>query len=84
MGSGVIMFLLYKLYFLSPNPKTTPHSKLQVVLDLQKTSFCMIYKLVSKNVPTRSKFTCITILVGTFGPYKIVNIIIHTRDVRYD
>ncbi len=41
MGSGVIMFLYY-----------VPHTKLHEFLDWQKkkTSFCMIYTLVSNNM----------------------------------
>ncbi len=47
-----MVFLLYKLYFLSP------HTKLQACLHLQTTSFCMIYKLLyPHNIPTRSKMT---------------------------
>ncbi len=60
---GVMIFILYKLYFLSPytnpTPKPTPYRKLSAFLDFQKTSFCMIYKLVCswgpKIFPTRTR-----------------------------
>ncbi len=41
LSIGVMVFLLYKLYFLSPytnpTPKPTPHRKLYAFLDFQKT-----------------------------------------------
>ncbi len=60
---GVMIFILYKLYFLSPytnpTPKPTPFRKLSAFLDFQKTSFCMIYKLVCSwgpnIIPTRTR-----------------------------
>ncbi len=66
---GIMVFIQYKMYFLSPytnpTPKPTPYRKLSTISDFQNTSFCMIYKLFSswgpKNVPTRSKCTGITI-----------------------
>ncbi len=63
-------------------PTPTLHLNLPltgIILHLRfsKTSFYMIYKLVSswgpKNVSTRSKLTGITILVGTFGPHNVIN-----------
>ncbi len=78
---GVMVFVLYKLYFISsytnPTPKPTLRRKHNAYLDFQKTSFCMIYKIFPhgdlKNVPTRSKFTGTTIRVGTFGPHNVIN-----------
>ncbi len=32
----IMIFILYKLYFLSPTPKPIPHSKLSAFLDFQK------------------------------------------------
>ncbi len=44
-----MVFILHKLYFLTPypnpTPKSTPHTKLSAFLHFQNTSFCMIYKL---------------------------------------
>lgn len=76
-----MFFLLYKLYFLSPytNPAPNPaaHTRLQAFLDSQNPPFRVISKLVSSwgpnNVPTRSEFTSITVLVETFGPINTVN-----------
>ncbi len=57
---GIIVFLLYKLYFLSPYPKPTHCTKKR----LKKKKNCMIYIFnFLKNVPTRSKMTGITILL---------------------
>ncbi len=44
---GVMVFLLYKLYVLSPYPTPTPNTKPSEFLDVHKTSFCVIYKLFS-------------------------------------
>ncbi len=45
---GVMVFIQYKPYFLSPytnpTPKPTPYRKLCAVLLSQKKAFCMIYK----------------------------------------
>ncbi len=37
--------------YTNPTPKPTPYRKLSAFLDFQKTSFCMIYKLVSSWGP---------------------------------
>ncbi len=76
---GVMVFLLYKPYFLSSytNPTPKPHRKLSAFLDFQYTPFCVIISLIPhgdlKNVPTRSKFTGIPIFVGIFGPHNVMN-----------
>ncbi len=49
------------LYFLSPYPNPTPHTKLSAILDFQ-TSFCMIYELVSSLGPT-NKFQDVLLLL---------------------
>ncbi len=45
-----MVFLLYRPYILlpytNPTPKLSPHRRHFAFLDFQKTSFCMIYKLV--------------------------------------
>ncbi len=47
---GIMVFLLYRPYILSPytnpTPKLSPHRRHFAFLDFQKTSFCVIYKLV--------------------------------------
>ncbi len=52
---GIMVFILYKLYFLSPYPNATrkpsPKRKLSAFLDFQNTSFCKIYKIVSSWGP---------------------------------
>ncbi len=53
---GVMVFILYKLYFLSPYPKPTPHTKLLAFLDSQNTSFCVIYKIVSSWGPKKCPY----------------------------
>lgn len=62
----ILVFIVYKLYFLSPYPKHTHHTKPSGFLDFQIT-FLMIYKLVSST----SKITGLTILVGTFGSHNL-------------
>ncbi len=62
---NVMVFILYKLYFLSPYPKPFPQTKLSAILDL----FLHFEKSLfphgdQKNIPTRSKFTGTTILEG--------------------
>ena len=50
LSIDLMIFILYKLYILSPytnpTPKPTHHRKLSAFLHFQKNSFCMIYKLV--------------------------------------
>ncbi len=45
---GVMVFILYKLYFLlpftNPTPKPTPYRKLCIFTFSKKKKFCMIYK----------------------------------------
>ncbi len=45
----------------NPTPKPTPHRKLSAFLDFQKTSFCMIYKLVTSWGPKK------------WGPHNVIN-----------
>ncbi len=47
---SVFFNILDTLYFLSPYPNPTPHTKLSAILDFQ-TSFCMIYELFSSLGP---------------------------------
>jgi len=69
---GVMGFLLYKPYFLSPytnpTPKPTPHRKLSAFLDFQYTPFCVIYKLDSswgpKKCPHKVKIYWYSYLCG--------------------
>lgn len=49
-----IVFTLFKLYFQSTYPNTSPHTKLSAVLDL-KNSFSIIYKLFSSWRPHKVK-----------------------------
>ncbi len=71
------MFTCFLKHYPNPTPRPTPHRKLSEILDFQKASLSMIYKLVSwrkpKNVPTRSTFSGIISLVGTFGPHNVIN-----------
>ncbi len=75
MGTFLMVFILYKLYFLSPTPKPTPHRKLCAFLVFQNTLFCMIYKPFSlrgpKNVLTRTRILDIAMFVGTFFPHNV-------------
>ncbi len=49
---GVMVFILYKLYFLSPyinpTPKLSPHRRLCISTFPKKNSLCMIYKRFEK------------------------------------
>ncbi len=75
----VMVFILYKLYILSPYtapiPKPNHHRRHSAILHFQKTSLSLIYKLVSswgpKNVPTRTRILDIAIVVGTFCPHNV-------------
>ncbi len=75
----VMVFILYKLYFFYPLPKSYPkpttHTKCSAFLDFQKDPSVWVISLFfswgPKNVPTRSKFT--SVLVGTFGPHNVGN-----------
>ncbi len=79
LSIDVMVFILYKLYILSPYtapiPKPNHHRRHSAILHFQKTSLSLIYKLVSswgpKNVPTRTRILDIAILVGTFCPHNI-------------
>ncbi len=79
LSIDVMVFILYKLYILSPYtapiPKPNHHRRHSAILHFQKTSLSLIYKLVSswgpKNVPTRTRILDITILVGTFCPHNV-------------
>ncbi len=57
LSIGVMVFILYKPYFLSPysNPthKPTPCRKLSAISDFQCTPFFVIYKLVSSRRPKK-------------------------------
>ncbi len=74
-----MVFILYKLYILSPYtapiPKPNHHRRHSAILHFQKTSLSLIYKLVSswgpKNVPTRTRILDIAIVVGTFCPHNV-------------
>ncbi len=66
-------FYTIKNIFYRPTPTlhlNLPIQELSAFLDFQKSSFCMIYKLVSSwglnNVPTRTMISDIAIFVGTF------------------
>ncbi|KAI7800830.1 serine/threonine-protein kinase SIK3-like protein [Triplophysa rosa] len=54
-----MVFILYKLYLIFPPPNPNNHTQLSALLHFHKSSFCMIYKLVSswgpKHVPTRTR-----------------------------
>ncbi len=79
LSIDVMVFILYKLYILSPCtapiPKPNHHRRHSAILHFQKTSLSLIYKLVSswgpKNVPTRTRILDIAILVGTFCPHNV-------------
>ncbi len=79
LSIDVMVFILYKLYILSPYtapiPKPNHHRRHSAILHFQKTSISLIYKLVSswgpKNVPTRTRILDIAILVGTFCPHNV-------------
>ncbi len=79
LSIDVMVFILYKLYILSPYtapiPKPNHHRRHSAILHFQKTSLSLIYKLVSswgpKNVPTRTRILDIAILVGTFCPHNV-------------
>ena len=79
LSIGVMVFILYKLYILSPYtapvPKPTHHRRHSAFLHFQTTSLSVIYKLISswgpKNVPTRTRISDIAILVGTFCPHNV-------------
>ncbi len=79
LSIDVMVFILYKLYILSPYtapiPKPTHHRRHSAILHFQKTSLSLIYKLVSswgpKNVPTRTRILDIAIVVGTFCPHNV-------------
>ncbi len=79
LSIDVMVFILYKLYILSPYtapiPKPNHHRRYSAILHFQKTSLSLIYKLVSswgpKNVPTRTRILDIAILVGTFCPHNV-------------
>ncbi len=42
-------FIMYKLYFISPYPNPTPHTKHSAFLDFQKASFSMINTEIKKK-----------------------------------
>ncbi len=48
LSIGVMVFILYKLYFLSPynnpTPKPTPYRKLLAIFEFHKTPLCMFFK----------------------------------------
>ncbi len=79
LSIDVMVFILYKLYILSPYtapiPKPNHHRRHSAILHFQKTSLSLIYKLVSswgpKNVPTRTRILDIAIVVGTFCPHNV-------------
>ncbi len=79
LSIDVMVFILYKLYILSPYtapiPKPNHHRRHSAILHFQKTSLSLIYKLVSswgpKNVPTWTRILDIAILVGTFCPHNV-------------
>ncbi len=79
LSIDVMVFILYKLYILSPYtapiPKPIHHRRHSAILHFQKTSLSLIYKLVSswgpKNVPTRTRILDIAIVVGTFCPHNV-------------
>ncbi len=79
LSIDVMVFILYKLYILSPYtapiPKPNHHRRHSAILHFQKTSLSLIYKLVSswgpKNIPTRTRILDIAILVGTFCPHNV-------------
>jgi len=57
LSIDIMLFILYKLYILSPytnrTPKPTRHRKLSAFLRFQKTSLSMIYKLFSSWGPNK-------------------------------
>jgi len=71
----ILIFILYKLYILSPNPKPANHRTLSVLLHFQKTLHSMNYKLFSswgpKHFLTRTRIFNIAIFAGTFCPYNV-------------
>ncbi len=79
LSIDVMVFILYKLYILSPYtapiPKPNHHRRHSAILHFQKTSLSLIYKLVSswgpKNVPTWTRILDIAIVVGTFCPHNV-------------
>ncbi len=79
LSIDVMVFILYKLYILSPYtapiPKPNHHRRHSAILHFQNTSLSLIYKLVSswgpKNVPTRTRILDIAIVVGTFCPHNV-------------
>jgi len=75
-----MIFTLYKLYILSPNPKQNPYRKHCVFLHVKKyISFHLIYKLFFSWDRNFAKLSCFTIVLGTFCPYNIENTHTHTH-----
>ncbi len=84
---GVMVFLLYRPYILSPytnpTPKLSPHRRLFAFLHFQKTSFCVIYKLVYRWRPQfrsppwhKSPWVCV---YSGLSPHRYIKTKTHTQ-----
>ncbi len=66
---GIMVFLLYKLYFISPYTETYPLQ--ETFLDFQKKYFCMIYKLLSSKIPPQGQK--LPVLLSLWTPHIVIN-----------